>query len=103
MADLRSQDGTIGAEAFWVSAYREGSPSVHGKVLVKPSLDGDSSVEFEAQGGIEFEWLSSVCRPIFARNDATELTVALPTVRLHNSMSSVGNTENLDTKAQTSA
>ena len=57
---LRLQDGTIGAEPFWVSVYREGSTSVHGKVLAKASSEHENQVDLEPQGDIEFERQTSV-------------------------------------------
>lgn len=67
------QDGTIGAEPFWISVYREGSPSVHGKVLVKASLEHEDQVDLEPQGDIDFERQTSVsqtCRDKVAREEA---------------------------------
>lgn len=48
-------DGTIGAEAFWVSVYRKDSPSVHGKVMVKASMESENQAELEPQGDFDFQ------------------------------------------------
>ena len=50
----QQQDGTVSSESFWVSVYRQGSPSVHGRVQVKPSLEDENEVEVEARDGVSF-------------------------------------------------
>lgn len=52
IADVR--DGTVDSEDIYLSAYKSGSPSVHGKVSV--FLDSSSSVpSLEARDGVELE------------------------------------------------
>ena len=45
------QDG-LQAEDFWVSCYRTGRPSVHGKVRVSK---GDGGVQLTSRLGVEFD------------------------------------------------
>jgi len=46
------QDGTVPEEPFWVSCYKQESPSVHGKVFVKRATGGGVKL---APEGIEFQ------------------------------------------------
>ncbi|TDL18691.1 WD40 repeat-like protein [Rickenella mellea] len=46
------QDGTIQSEDFWVSCYKTGSQSVHGKVGVSR---GQNGAELESRLGVQFD------------------------------------------------
>lgn len=54
------RDGVVPDETFWVSCYKTGEPSVHGKVRAALDEKDRNLVQFEAQGGVEFEHVHEV-------------------------------------------
>ena len=88
------QDGTVNTESFWVSVYKQGCKTVHGKVVVRPSLEEDNQVELEAQDGITFERLhgSSVgvgrpdIRKLTTTSPQTSFQVSCPTLKVENTL-----------------
>lgn len=83
-------DGTIGAEPFWVSVYREGSTSVHGKVLAKASMEKENQVDLEAQGDIDFERQTSSSFLVGCSDlNVPKTTLKMPT-QTHKSLISKG-------------
>lgn len=48
-------DGTLPEDKFWVSCYKHGEPSVHGKVSATLDEQNRDLVLFEACDGVEFK------------------------------------------------
>ncbi|CAL1716002.1 unnamed protein product [Somion occarium] len=49
------QEGIIPDDSFWVSFYKSGEPSVHGKVHLTLDEENRDLVRFEGRGGVVFE------------------------------------------------
>lgn len=58
VADI--QEGTVPEEDFWVSCYKTGETSVHGKVRVNK---GERGVEWTSRLGVQLEHDTSVSSP----------------------------------------
>lgn len=59
------KDNTVAEEAFWVSCYKTGQTSVHGKVHVSlaeraDALMGDRAMILQSKNGIQFEKANGV-------------------------------------------
>lgn len=68
-------DGTIEEEDFWVSCYKTGESSVHGKVRVSLGESGDNGqrdVQFASRDGVVFDQESRVRCPYFSRTFCTD-------------------------------
>ncbi|EKM58478.1 uncharacterized protein PHACADRAFT_117466, partial [Phanerochaete carnosa HHB-10118-sp] len=48
------KDGIVPEETFWVSCYKTGEESVHGKVRLALSEQDRNHVEYEGKGGVHF-------------------------------------------------
>lgn len=48
------KDGIVPEEKFWVSCYKTGEDSVHGKVHLALNERNRDLLEYEGQGGVEF-------------------------------------------------
>lgn len=55
--------GVVTFEDFWLSCYRTGRTSVHGKV--RASLDRRNILDLEGREGVGFECKDEVCRKAF--------------------------------------
>lgn len=53
ISDVR--DGILPSESFWLSCYKTGEPSVHGKVHASLDDRDRNLVRFENHGGVEFK------------------------------------------------
>ena len=56
------EDGMVGEEDFWVSCYKNGEKSVHGKVRV--GRDDYDKIVLTSRGGVEFDYKGKVCRNV---------------------------------------
>lgn len=54
------RDGVIPGEAFWISCYKTGEPSVHGKIFASLDEKDRDLVLFEEKGGVEFRRAGTV-------------------------------------------
>lgn len=48
------KDGIVPEETFWVSCYKTGEESVHGRVRLALNERNRDLVEYEGQGGVQF-------------------------------------------------
>ena len=62
IADVR--DGVVHDESFWISCYKTGEPSVHGKVLATLDAKDRNLVQFDGQGGVDFRHVQNVCKSL---------------------------------------
>lgn len=53
ISDVR--DGAVPDESFWLSCYKTGETSVHGKVRAKLDERDRNLVTFEGSGGVDFK------------------------------------------------
>ena len=58
VSDVR--DGIVPEETFWLSCYKAGEKSVHGKVHVSLNERDRNTVDYEGSGGVAFRERSEV-------------------------------------------
>lgn len=58
ISDVR--DGLVADESFWLSCYKTGEPSVHGKVRAALDEKDRNLVRFECQGKVNFKQVRDV-------------------------------------------
>ena len=59
-------EGVVPEDKFWVSCYKSGEPSVHGKVSITLDDLNRDLVHFEARDGVEFKDYGKVS-PLYSR------------------------------------
>jgi proteasomal ATPase-associated factor 1 len=58
--------GIIPSENVWLSCYKDGEPSVHGKIAVSLHEKDRDRVELVGTGGVDFTRTSQVSRSTFS-------------------------------------